>query len=344
VTARAEARSHARRRALAEPPRRKRAYDKDMSWLSDVGQKLGIGDKEEAAGAVEATPGISATETQEDSLSRFTDAGPLPAVENQYKKPAPTASDKAFEQRRPEQEHQSRHAQKSAAAWSHQAWLTNPEDSGLRGEVETKNTPELTKEQIYDAISHVAPNLPHAFKVNMVGHVWVEQAGKKIVNWNYAGVEGGARATCLAWTSSDVPLDEVRAHPEKYRPWSTSVEKQLEQDPNRTTVIVMVQKPRPAYGTLNEATGAFVWEIQRRVQGLQQSNNEQHKALAELAAAGDPGAYAHIVGSSFTLEGVTDAKGRAKSLGAYNDHKNYEGDVLKSILATQGELANKAPQ
>lgn len=316
-----------------------------MSWFGDLEQKL---ENKVSDGIDSVKDGLGMGSSEEVAPTQFRNTGEVPPVAADQAQKPPSPSQRAYDQHdevfyaSPHQEQREDRAAQ-AGAWSHEAWVTNPSDSGLRGDQAIQSMPAPSKEQIYDAISAVAANLPHAFKCMMASHAFIEQKGGKCINWNYAGMEGGARATVLAWTTADIPTAQAQAGlgtTYKESPYFP-IDKQLKDNPERKSLIVLMQKPRPAYGSLNEATAAFVHEIERRVQALQSSTNESHRELAEAAIGGDAHAYAKIVSTSFTLEGVKDAKGNAKRVGAYNDHKNYEDDVLKSIEDGQQELAKK---
>jgi hypothetical protein len=55
----------------------------------------------------------------------------------------------------------------------------------------------------------------------LVGHAWVEQQGKGVLNYNFAGVEGGSAAYVMAWTSAIIATSTYESDPDKskYRDW-----------------------------------------------------------------------------------------------------------------------------
>jgi hypothetical protein len=232
--------------------------------------------------------------------------------------------------------------------WVKGQWST----SDFTGEQQASVT-EITKSQLYDEIGKVAPGLSRALKVCLVGHAWVEQQGKGVLNYNFAGVEGGSTAYVMGWTSAVIPTSTYENEPDtsKYRDWDSkghnpkfgkwdghdagTIAVQLAMSPKPTEIVVLVRKRRPAYQSLSHAAAAFVNLIEKRIDALRASTNPDHKQLAEEAFSGDADAYANVVNHRFT---ITDAKGKRRDFGAYNGDKGYAGLVTKSIAAAEREL------
>ncbi len=232
--------------------------------------------------------------------------------------------------------------------WVKGQWST----ADFKGEQQASVT-EITKTQLYEEIGKVAPGLSRALKVCLVGHAWVEQKGKGILNYNFAGVEGGSAAYVMGWTSDIIPTSTYENEPDKskYRDWDSkghnpkfgkwhghdagTIEAQLAMSPKPTEIVVLVRKPRPAYQSLSHAAAAFVNLIQKRFDALRASTNPDHNKLAEQAFAGDADAYANIVNHRFT---ITDASGKKRDFGAYNGDTGYADLVKNSIAATETEL------
>ena len=232
--------------------------------------------------------------------------------------------------------------------WVQGQWST----PDFTGEQQASVT-EITKPQLYDEIGRVAPGLSRAFKICLVGHAGVEQQGKGVLNWNFAGVEGGSTAYVLGWTSAVIPTSTYENEPDKskYRDWDSkghnpkwgkwaghdagTIDVQLAMTPKPAEIVVLVRKHRPAYQSLSHAAAAFVNLIQTRIEALRASTNADHNRLAEQAVSGDADAYANIVNHRFA---ITDASGKRRDFGAYNGDSGYAGLVTRSIAATDTEL------
>ena len=237
---------------------------------------------------------------------------------------------------------------RSSQGWVQGQWST----PDFTGEQQASVT-EITKSQLYEEIGKVGPGLSRALKVCLVGHAWVEQQGKGILNYNFAGVEGGSTAYVMGWTSAVIPTSTYEDEPDKskYRDWDSkghnpkfgkwdghdagTIEVQLAMSPKPKEIVVLVRKRRPAYQSLSHAAAAFVNLIEKRIEALRASTSPDHNQLAELAFAGDADAYANVVNHRFT---ITDASGKRRDFGAYNGDKGYAGLVKKSIAAADTEL------
>lgn len=233
-------------------------------------------------------------------------------------------------------------------AWVKGQWST----PDFTGEQQASVT-EITQAQLYDEIGKVAPGLSRALKVCLVGHAWVEQQGKGVLNYNFAGVEGGSTAYVMGWTSAAIPTSTYENEPDKskYRDWDSkghnpkfgkwnghdagTIAVQLAMSPKPTEIVVLVHKRRPAYQSLSHAAAAFVNLIEKRIAALRASTNPDHNQLAEQVFSGDADAYANVVNHRFT---ITDANGKRRDFGAYNGDKGYAGLVTKSIAAADSEL------
>jgi hypothetical protein len=233
-------------------------------------------------------------------------------------------------------------------SWVQGRWST-PDFTGEQ----QASVSEITKRQLYDEIGNVAPGLPRVFKVCLVGHAWVEQQGKNILNFNFGGVEGGSSAYVMGWTSATIPTATYENEPDKskYRDWDSkghnpkfgkwqghdagTIAAQLEMTPKPAEIVVLVRKRRPAYQSLSHATAAFLNLIQKRIDSLRASTKPEHNQLAEQAFGGDADAYADIVNHRFV---ITDADGKHRDFGAYNGDAGYYGLVKTSIAATNTEL------
>jgi hypothetical protein len=212
---------------------------------------------------------------------------------------------------------------------------------------------EISKQQLYDEIGRVAPGLTRAFKVCLVGHAWVEQQGKNILNFNFGGVEGGSSAYVMGWTSDVISTTTYENEPDKskYRDWDSkghnpkfgkwkgheagTIDVQLKMVPKPSEIVVLVRKRRPAYQSLSHAAATFVNLIQKRIDSLRASTEAEHNQLADKAFGGDADAYANIVNHRFS---ITDADGKHHDFGAYNGDPGYFGLVKTSITATDTEL------
>jgi hypothetical protein len=245
--------------------------------------------------------------------------------------------------------------------WVEGSWV----DPSFKGQQDATDT-KATKQELFDAITKVAPHMPRALRICMVGQAWVEQGGKGITNFNYFGREGGGTpAFTLAWTSTYVPLsvylndpdkdkviDETR-NLKKYNDWdfhhhnpnfgvnavdhkaAGTIAVQLERDPPPKQLTVVMQKPRPAFQSLLDASVSFVHLIETRVRKLAASPKPEHRALAQQVYDGDPKAYANMVNHKFVIPG---AKGKDNGFGAYNDNASYSASVIKEIAAANADL------
>jgi hypothetical protein len=243
-------------------------------------------------------------------------------------------------------------AERELGPWVEGQWS----DPDFTGE-QTASVTEITKQQLYAEISKVAPHLTTALKICLVGHAWAEQQGKGVLNWNFAGVEGGSAAYVVGWTSTIIPTSAYESEPDKskYRDWDLkghnyrfgaidghhagTIEYQLALQPKPTRLALCVRKRRPAYQSLSHAAAAFVKLIELRVETLQASIDPDHKKLAAKALAGDADAYANIVNHSFQ---VTDSDGKKRTFGAYNGDSGYAHLVTTQIAAAQSELGATA--
>lgn len=245
--------------------------------------------------------------------------------------------------------------------WVEGSWV----DPSFKGHQDATDT-KATKQELFDAITKVAPHMPRPLRICMVGQAWVEQGGKGITNFNYFGQEGGGTpAFTLAWTSTYVPLSVYLNDPDKdkvidekrnlkkYNDWdfhhhnpnfgvnavdhkpAGTIAVQLERDPPPKQLTVVMQKPRPAFQSLLDASVSFVHLIQTRVRKLAASPKPEHQALAQQVYDGDPKAYANMVNHKFV---IPDAKGKDKGFGAYNDNTSYSASVIKEIAAANADL------
>jgi len=212
---------------------------------------------------------------------------------------------------------------------------------------------QIGKKQLYDEISKVAPHLSQELRTCMVGHAWVEQQGKNVLNYNFAGVEGGSAAWVLGWTSTVIATSTYENEPDKtkYRDWdhknhnpkfgrieghdAGTIDYQLGLDPKPPRIALLVRKRRPAYQSLAHASAAFVHLIELRVEALRASTNPEHTALGDSAFAGDPEAYAKVVNGSFK---ITDKDGKKRDFNAYNGDKGYAGLVRTQIAAARADI------
>lgn len=242
---------------------------------------------------------------------------------------------------------------KASKAVSTQEWVKGQWSTpDFKGEQEASVT-QITKKQLFEEIARVAPSLPRSLKACLVGHAWVEQQGKGILNYNFAGVEGGSAAYVMGWTSDVIPTSTYENEPDKSknRDWDSkghnpkfgkwnghdagTIAVQLDMSPKPTEIVVLVRKRRPAYQSLTHAAASFVKLIEKRVEALRVSTNADHNKLGEMAFAGDPDAYANIVNHSFR---ITDRNGKKRDFGAYNGDKGYAGLVKRSIAEALTEL------
>lgn len=237
-----------------------------------------------------------------------------------------------------------------------QNWIEGQwSDPGFKGEQQASVT-QVTKAQLYAEIGKVAPRLSDELKVCLVGHAWVEQQGKGVLNYNFAGVEGGSAAYVMGWTSDIIATSAYESEPDKskYRDWDMrghnpkyalidghyagTIEYQLALKPKPTRIALLIRKRRPAYQSLSHAAASFVKLIELRIKALQASKDPDHTRLAEKALAGDARAYAYIVNHSFR---ITDADGNKRNFGAYNGDSGYANLVLRQIAAAESDLADK---
>ena len=216
-----------------------------------------------------------------------------------------------------------------AAANGVQGW-DSPDANGQFTGAHELHIEQVSRAQVYKAITDVAPNLPHEFKVMMVGHSWIEQHGKAINN-NYMGVEfanpnkPGNQAYTYVRTSTMVSRKEYDANPAKYEDWKVgskdrnTIQQQL--DRNEPLIYCTEMRNRPAYQSLDAASMAFVHSVQWRLNACQNSAKPEHQKLAADALAGDEKAYAEMM----TL--------RDKSIGLspYNTDKGYPARMIEGI-------------
>jgi hypothetical protein len=211
---------------------------------------------------------------------------------------------------------------------------------------------QTTKAQLYVEITKAAPWMPPPLRVCLVGHAWAEQQGKGLLNFNFAGVEGGSKAYVQGWTSAAIPTETYLNDRSKYRDWDMNghnpafgtwdghqagtIAAQLALDPKPSQIVVNVKKRRPAYQSLRHAAAAFVHLIELRVKDLQLSSDPEHNALAQKAMGGDAPAYAYIVNHSFQ---ITADDGKKLNFGAYNGDKGYARLVEAQIAAAASDLA-----
>ena len=252
-------------------------------------------------------------------------------------------------------------AREANEAWKSEEWVKGTFSSAnFQGHQVRMETP-LTKQQLYEAFSTVAPHLSHDLKVMMIGQVWTEQAGTGIYNFNFGGVEGGSKAfTTDVWTTAAISVATYNAQPEpksaKYRDWTKgnpfggvwgppghketprgTIQYQL--DHHEDPIIVMTPKPRPAYENVNHAAAAFVQMLEKRIKTLQQSRDPAHRKLAEDAMSGNIQAYAELVNMVDTHD--ADENGKAlPGFGAWNGSAGYTGRAVTSIQQTQRDLAD----
>jgi hypothetical protein len=243
------------------------------------------------------------------------------------------------------------------------------------GEKKGKQT-NLKKAELYKLLGQVAPHLSHELKVYMVGHAWREQSGSGVYNWNFAGIEGewSKAYTTDVGTSATVSISKYENAPDKsiyhdwgtgspyatYVPdpvyathlvdpvspggvrlptashWSGTIPYQLALTPKPSVLGVKVFKRRPAFGSDTEGAAAFVHEIERRVQALQDSKDPDNNRLAEKVLAGDPHSYAYMVGHTI----FADKNRKQLLVGAYNDAPSYTGDVESQIAKAKADLAD----
>jgi hypothetical protein len=236
-----------------------------------------------------------------------------------------------------------------------QGWVQGTwSDPGFKGEQEAM-TNTFTKRQLYDEIGKVAPTLSHAFKTCLVGHAWSEQdATQGVLNYNFAGIEGSwSEAYVMGWTSDIIPTSKYENDPNKsnYRDWdfrnhnpkfgvidghyAGTIDYQLSLDPKPKRIALAVKKRRPAFQSLAHGTAGFLKQLERRFNALRASTDLKHNELAEKAFAGDVDSYAYIVNHKFK---ITDASGKKRDFGAWNDQAVYFELVRKQIAAAKKEL------
>jgi hypothetical protein len=242
----------------------------------------------------------------------------------------------------------------NAQSWSPGQFAT----ADFEGEQEASVT-QTTKAQLYVEITKAAPWMPPPLRVCLVGHAWAEQQGKGILNFNFAGVEGGSKAFVRGWTSAAISTEtyENEADKSKYRDWDMkghnpafgtwnghnagTIAAQLALDPKPPQIVVCVKKRRPAYQSLRHAAAAFVHLIELRIKDLQLSNDPEHNALAGRAMGGDAPSYAYIVNHSFN---ITDDDGKKLHFGAYNGDRGYAHLVETQIAAAEADIAAAADE
>ncbi len=194
----------------------------------------------------------------------------------------------------------------------------------------------ITRAQVYQAITHVAPGYSHDFKVMMVGHSWIEQHGTAINN-NYMGVEfsnpnhPGDQAYTHVRTSTMITRKQYDANPSKYADWRVgpadrnSIQQQLDRD--EPMIYCTEMRNRPAYQSLDDASVAFVHQVQRRIEALQGSAKAEHQQLAADALAGDEHAYARVL----TL------RDRSIGIAPYNPDAGYPARVIAGITEARAD-------
>jgi hypothetical protein len=218
-------------------------------------------------------------------------------------------------------------------------WVSNPPAPDPSGEQKFSQT-SVTKQQLLDAITNVAPGMSQDFRIMLVGHSWVEQRGQNVINNNFAGMEGHSNSFVTARTSAIISKAQYDANPKAYSDFgpgkqlngkdASTIKVQL--DRGETTLAVMTRTQRPAYASLDSAATAFIHNIEAKFQKLQASDDPDHKVLAQQALAGDEEAYAKVVTLSASKLGILP----------YNPSKDYPGRVIKEIRAARSDLA-KAP-
>jgi hypothetical protein len=236
----------------------------------------------------------------------------------------------------------------SGDGWVEGQWS----DADFKGE-QTASISQVGKKQLYDEIAKVAPHLSYELLTCMVGHAWAEQQGKNLLNYNFAGVEGGSAAWVLGWTSTIIPTATYENEPDKtkYKDWDSrnhnpkfgridghdagTIDCQLTMDPKPARIALLVKKRRPAYQSLAHASAAFVHLIELRVEALRASTNPDHNALGEAAFAGDADAYAKVVNGTFKIK---DKDGKKRDFYAYNGDKGYPGLVKAQIAAARADI------
>ncbi|MGB8910580.1 MAG: DUF4157 domain-containing protein [Candidatus Cybelea sp.] len=213
-------------------------------------------------------------------------------------------------------------------------WVTNPPAADPVGEQKFSQT-TLEKGQIYDAITRVAPSLSHELRVMLVGHSWLEQQGKSIINYNFAGVEGGSASFVYAWISWKVSRAEYDKNPSAYKDWTVggfgTIQEQI--DRGETSLFVVMRAKRPAYASLDSAAAAFVHNIESKFHKLQASPDPHHQELVQAALGGDAEAYAQIVTLSVPALGIFP----------FNPNANYADKVIDQIDLARTDLAARAP-
>ena len=195
----------------------------------------------------------------------------------------------------------------------------------------------LAKTTLYDEMGTVAPSLSHEMKVMMLGHAWVEQSGKGIINNNFAGVEGASSSYVLAWTSTQITKAQYDANPSAYKDWghggvwagkdASTIKAQI--DRGETKLIVMEHKKRPAYASLGSAASSFIENVESKFHKLEASKDPHDQELVKKALGGDEHAYAAIVTMRNPKLGIYP----------YNADAGYAGRVTAQIAAARKDLA-----
>lgn len=220
-------------------------------------------------------------------------------------------------------------------------WAVNePSTTGFKGE-QIYSVTTLTKEELYDAITQVAPELPHILKVMLLGQAWLEQQGKLIINYNFAGMEGSSSAYVMARTSTVITAAEYNGNKSAYSDWGKgnvwhgkdagTIEVQLAR--GETQLVVMKRKPRPAYQSIVSAAAAFIQNVESKFHALQRSSDQAHHQLVDKALGGDVQAYAQIVSLLASKLGIYP----------YNPDPGYPALVVKQIEQARLDLASRAP-
>ncbi|HEX3758008.1 MAG TPA: DUF4157 domain-containing protein [Kofleriaceae bacterium] len=226
------------------------------------------------------------------------------------------------------------------AAAASDEWVSSAPDPDPPGEQKFFEN-SVTKQQLLDAITQVAPGLSKDFRVMLVGHAWVEQQGKHVINNNFAGMEGSSASYVTARTSTVVTRDECLANRAKYSDYGAgklyngkdagTIQAQL--DRGEPQIVVMVKTHRPAYASLASAAASFVHNIEAKFRKLQASDKPEHQALAQQAQGGDAEAYAKVVTMAVPKLGIRP----------YNPAKDYPGRVVAQIQAARADLAGPSP-
>jgi hypothetical protein len=221
----------------------------------------------------------------------------------------------------------------------------------------------VSRVDVFNAISkklrdsEKLPGASHALRVLMVGHSFGEQAGLHVLNFNYMGIElyrfERPTASNVLWTrgfrsDNQVTRAEFNANPDFFYdevPASADgtskgplpkapkpIEQQLAS--NAPLLFVFYPGPRAFYSSLPEATAAFIFEIQTRLDGFAASANLADQQVAAKARAGEVEAYIDLV--------HRDIPGKPNS--AYNRSVEYPATIRPQLLAALADPALQALQ